>query len=127
MSAMEPLYRLIKIDTSMLTKEENILLEVAFFTRICEELKEIFRKQHRDYFHLMKFTIEKENMMLEAKFIQLIIKDILSTEEYTLAGIAHYTDTYEDVVQEVLIGRNTNPSASFLDSAANPGNKSSFI
>ena len=114
MSAMEPLYRLIEINTSMLTKEENILLEAELFTRICEELKEIFRKQHRDYFRLMKFTIEKENIVLEAKFVQLIIKDILSTDEYNLKGIAYYTDTHEDVVEEVVTGRNRNTSATFL-------------
>lgn len=114
MSAMEPLCRLIGAKTSMLTKEENILLEAELFTRICEELKEIFREQHRDYFRLMKFTIEKEKAMLEAKFVRLIIKDILSTDEYNLKGIAYYTDTYEDVVEEVVTGRNTSPSATFL-------------
>lgn len=111
---MEPLCLLIGINSSMLTKEENILLEAELFIRICEELKETFREQHRNYFHLMKFTIEKENVMLEAKFVRLIINDILSTDEYNLKGIAYYTDTYEDVVEEVITGRNTSPSATFL-------------
>ena len=52
--------------------------------------------------------------MLEANFVRLIIKDILATEEYNLKGIAYYTDTHEDVVQEVIDGRNTNPSATLL-------------
>src|SRR3989338_6204883 len=114
MSAMEPLYRLIEINISMLTKEENILLEAELFVRICEELKEVFRKQHRDYFRLMKFTIENENIMLETNFVRFIIKDILSTEEYNLQGVACYTDTHADVVQEVIDGRNTSPSATLL-------------
>ena len=114
MSAMEPLYSLMGISTCKLSKKELLLLEAKLFTCICEEFKEMFRNQHRDYFHLMKFTIEQENIMLEINFIRLIIKDILSTEEYTLAGIAYYTDTHEDIVQEVFSGRNTNPSAKLL-------------
>jgi hypothetical protein len=81
------------------------------FTRICVELKEFFREQYKNYYRLMKFTIEKENLMLEGNFIQLIIRDILSTEEYTIYGIANYIDTHEDIVKEMAAGLNTSPSA----------------
>ena len=108
---MEPFYRLIGVDTSNLTKKEIQLLEAELFAHVCEELKEGFRKQYRDYFRLMKFTKEKENKMLEANFLRLIIRDILSTEEYDLTGVAYYTESHEDVIQEVIDGRNTNPSA----------------
>jgi len=114
MSAIEPLCHLIGVDPNTLTKEENILLEIELFTRICEELMEVFREQNREYFRLMKFTIEKENKMLESKFIRSIIQDILSTQEYNLEGIAHYTDSHEDVIQEVYTGQNQSPSATLL-------------
>lgn len=114
MSATEPLCHLIGMNSYQLTKEEIFLLEAELFTRIYVELKEIFRKEHSDYFRLMKFTIEKENEMLEAKFARLIIQDILSTKEYNLEGIARYTNTYEEVVEEVIAGRNTTPSAIFF-------------
>ena len=114
MSAIEPLYRLLGINPSKLDRNEIILLEAELFSRVCEELKEFFRKQHRDYFYLMKFTNDMENHMLESNFIRLIIKDILASKEYTSAGIANYTDTPEDVIQEVIDGRNTNPSAKLL-------------
>lgn len=114
MSAMEPLCNLLRVNTSMLSKEENILLEAELFSRIYEELMEIFREQHWDNFRLMKFTIEKEGIMFEAKFVRLIINDILSTGEYNLTGIAYYTGTCEDVVGEVMTGRNTSPSATFF-------------
>ncbi len=115
MSAIEPLYNLASIEFSnLLSKEEILFLEADFFRGICDELKKIFKEQLNNYFRLMKFTIEKENTMLEAYFIRLIINDILSTEEYTLEGIALYTDTHIDVVEEVLSGKNTNPSALFL-------------
>jgi hypothetical protein len=114
MAAMEPLCHLAGLKSSRLTKEENLILEANLFTCVCEELKEIFRKQYKDYFHLLNFTRDMENAMLEKYFVRLIINDILSTKEYTLSGIARYTNTHEDVVEEILLERNTNPSALFL-------------
>jgi hypothetical protein len=114
MSTTEPLCRLIGIDPGTLSKEECILLEAELFSRICEELREFFSKRYREYFRLMKFTIDMESAMLEANFIRLVMKDILSTEEYTLEGIAHYVNVPADVVQDVLLGSNTCPSALLL-------------
>ena len=111
---MEPLCHLAGINSSKFTKEENFFLEAEFFIRTCEELEKFFKEKYKNYFLLMQFTTNKENEMLETYFIRLIIKDILSTEEYTLEGIARYTDTHEDVVEEVFTGRNMNPSAIFL-------------
>ncbi len=111
---MEPLYRFAGITLSGLTEEQSLLLEAEIFIRVWEELREIFRKQYREYFRLMKFTIEMENKMLESKFVRLIIQDILATGEYSLEGIAHYTDSHEEVIEEVMIGRNASPSAALL-------------
>jgi hypothetical protein len=97
-----------------LSKNERTFLEASFFSGICNELKNIFKKQHGEYFNLIKFTIEMENIMLDANFICLIIKDILSTNEYTIAGIAHYMNVHEDILHEIIIGLNTNPSAILL-------------
>lgn len=114
MAAMELLCHLVGINPSRLSKEEIILLEAELFARTCEELKEVFREQYRNYFRLMKFTLDKENTMLDNMFVRLVIKDVLSTDEYNVKGVAHYTDTHEDVIQEVVDGRNTNPSATLL-------------
>lgn len=114
MAALELLCNLAGINLSKLSKEEALMFEAELFWRICEELKEAFREQHKDYFCLMKFSIEKENSMLENNFVSLIIKDILSTEEYNLQGFAFYANTHEDIVQEVIDGRNKNPSAMLL-------------
>src|SRR3990167_6614249 len=114
MPAIEPLYRLLGINPSKLTRIEITLLEAHLFSRIYKELKEFFRKQHREYFYLMKFTHDMENLMLESNFLRLILKDILDSKEYTPAGIAAYTDIPIDVIQEVIDGRNTNPSAKLL-------------
>ena len=114
MTAIEPLCNLIGATSLLLSKEERILLEAELFTRIHEELKELFREQQKNYFRLLKLSKEQEDIMLESKFAHLIVKDILATGEYNLQGIAYYTDTYEDVIEELIDGRNTNPSATLL-------------
>lgn len=119
MAAMELLCHSVGINPSKLSKEEIILFEAELLAQICKALKEIFRQQYKGYFRLMKFTMEKENTMLDSMFVRLVIKDVLSTEEYNLKGIAYYTDTHEDVIQEVIDGRNTNPSAALLRRSIN--------
>ena len=114
MSAIEPLCHLAKINRTNLSTEEYSLLEAELFIRICEELKEFFRNQHKNYFQLMRFNLEKENIMLEKNLGRLITNDILSTEEYNINGIANYSDTPPDVIQEIIDGRNLRPSATFL-------------
>lgn len=114
MPAIQPFFDLIGIKTSQLSEEEKILLDADLFVRVCNELMEVFRQQNKEYFHVMKFTLKMENAMLESGFIKLIIKDILSTGEYSLKGIAYYTGTHEDIVQELASGLNTKPLASIL-------------
>lgn len=105
MTAIEPFCVGINIK-----KEESLILEADLFTRICEELKEYFRKQNAEYFKLMKFTLEMENAMLEENFLRFVINDILTTEAYSMDGIACYTNIPYDVIDEIVIGKNTNPS-----------------
>lgn len=114
MSATERLCKIIGVSPQKLSNEENILLEAELFARICEELKEIYKAQYRGYFRLMKCDAEAENAVMEEKFVRCVINDILSTEEYTLPGIACYTQTPEEVVYEVAMGLNTSPSATLL-------------
>lgn len=114
MTATEPLCRLIGIDPRTLLKEENMLLEAEIFYHLCEELNSYFKSLHKEYFNLMKFTLEMENAMLEENYIRFVINDILSTNEYTTEGIANHTNTHEDVIHEIILGRNPNPSGLFL-------------
>ena len=114
MPAISPFCHLLGINPATLSPGEFALLEAELFLHICKELKEHFRVQHKNYFYLMRFTEEMENTMLETNLARLITKDILSTEEYNLAGIARYADASEDVVQDVIDGRNERPSATLL-------------
>jgi len=114
MSAIEPLCCLLGINPQNLSKAEHTFLEAEFFYDLCEQLKEIFRKKHREFFRLMKLTIQSEEIMLEENFIRLLINDTLYSKEYTLEGIARYTNTHEDVIHEIVAGNNSNPSAMLL-------------
>lgn len=114
MSAPEPLSQLIGINPAKLSQGENILLEIELFSRIYEELKEVFRHQYREYFHFMKLNKEMENTMLESKLIRFIIQDILSSKEYTIEGIACYAATHADIIYEAYMELNQQPSAALL-------------
>ncbi|MBA3660219.1 MAG: hypothetical protein H0W64_00645 [Gammaproteobacteria bacterium] len=114
MPKMEPLCSLLGINSRKLNKEENLLLEMELFVQIWKELKNFFILQQQNYFYFAKFPIDKENAVLDAVTLNLIIRDILSTEEYSLLGIAYYTDTHEDIIQDVIIGYNLSPSITFL-------------
>ena len=48
--------------------------------------------------------------MLEANLIRYVIIDILSSQEYSLAGLAYHINCPEDVIYEIAMGINTNPS-----------------
>lgn len=111
MPSIEPFIHLLGINTSILTTPEKILLEAELFERVCNKLKEIFRKQYHEYFSLINFSKKKEDLMLDQHFVRFIINDILESEEYSIKGIAYYTNTFQDVLEELATGCNTNPSA----------------
>ena len=114
MPATEPLCHLAGLNPAKLSKEENLIIEVELFTRIYEALREECIAKHKNYLPIIRFNTVTENEIMEAKVARDVVNDILSTEEYTLSGIACYTQTPEDVVYEVALGLNTNPSATFL-------------
>ncbi len=108
MSMVQPLFQLLNINLGQFIKKELIFLEAELFTRICGEIMEIIKEQNKDYFQII--NLNKEQIMLEAKFIRCIINDILSTEEYNLSGIALYADAPEDVIYDLASGCNANPT-----------------
>jgi GTPase SAR1 family protein len=114
MSTPEPLCRLFGINPNNLSKEENLILEIDLFARICEELKAGFKTRYQNYFKTLKFNCESEDTIMEATYVRCVINDLLLTEEYTLSGIAHYTQTPEEIVYEIATGKNTSPSAIIL-------------
>jgi hypothetical protein len=114
MPAIKLLCHLVEISPRSLSKEESVMLEANFFSYTCQELKETYKNTHKEYFQIIKLNTEMENAIMETNFIRYIINDILSTEEYSLPGLAYYTHTPEDVIFEIATGKNTDPSASLL-------------
>lgn len=114
MAAVESLCRLNNINLKNFSNEENLILEAEFYYRICEQLKELFKIQYKDYFRIMKFNKEMEDAMMEERYVRCVINDIISTQEYSLLGIASYTYSPEDVIYEVATGKNTNPSSQLM-------------
>ncbi len=110
MPAMEPLCQIAGINAHKLSREECFIIELELFVRICEELKELIKSQNKDYFRLMKFNAEKESSMLDSILIRHVVNDILTSEEYSLEGIACYTQTPEEVICDVAAGNNPAPS-----------------
>lgn len=110
MAAMEHLCQLLGVNPQYLSYQENLILELELFIRIYEELKEIYKAKNKDYFKLMNVSIRKENAMLEAKLLRLVINDILMTEDYSITGIACYTLIPEDVICDIASGKNKTPS-----------------
>lgn len=105
-----PLSEVFGFAIKKLSREENLFLEIELFMQLCSELKAHFQQQYKDYFKLLKLDINAEEKMLETNFLRYIINDILRTEQYSLAGIALYTDTSEDVICDLISGLNTRPS-----------------
>ena len=110
MTVLQPLSEIFHIRLCKFPKKSLQFLEAEIFTLIHDELKKIFRKKLSDYFQIIKLPFEKENTMMDEMFVSTLLHDILATEEYDLKGISRYTNLHEDVIQEALDGRNTNPS-----------------
>lgn len=110
MPTIEYLCRIIGINPHRLSKEENQILEAELFYSLCKELNHLFKNESGLYFRLIKFGALMEEMMIEENFMRCVINDLVYSESYTLSGIATYTQTPEDIIQEIAIGKNTNPS-----------------
>lgn len=112
MMKMELLFNLTGINLNRLSRDEKFLLISYLFTHIHRELFEKFKSHHQIYLQISRHDLSTEDAMLEANFIKYLIRDILSTEEYSLTGIANYARIPEDVIYDLFTGLNKNPSSS---------------
>lgn len=113
MAALESLHHFLDFDQNKLSKEEKLILEAELYLRISDEIWKAYQTQYKDYFHLVKINLEKENVIMELHVIRCLINDILKSEAYTLSGIACYTQTPEEIVQDLLIGYKVSPVIAF--------------
>lgn len=113
MAALEQLCHYMGIDHKQFSKNENFILEAELYMRISNELCEFFLSQYQDYFKLFKFNVDMENVIMEINFIRCLINDILKSEAYTLSGIAYYTHTPKEVIEDLIIGHKVSSVISF--------------
>jgi hypothetical protein len=109
MMKMDLISYLFRLDSYRLSKVEKLLLETKLFTFIHKELLESFKCPYRDYLRLIKYD-DQEEIMSYTNLTQEMIKDILSTGDYSLTGIATHTHIPEEVLLDIASGMNTNPT-----------------
>lgn len=95
-------------DPKKLSKEENLLIEAALISGLCDELMRIY--QTRFPVHLKKQFDERESEMTYGNIINLILQDLIKSNDYTITGVAAYSNVPEEVIYDIAIGNNNNPS-----------------
>lgn len=108
MATMEYLCCMAGIDPRKLSVEENLLLEVVLICGLCDELVQVYQIKMPD--NIKKNYQEKENMMMHNNVINLIVQDLIKSNDYTITGVAAYSNVPEEVIYDIAIGNNNNPS-----------------
>lgn len=114
MPARVPLRDLLNICSTDLTKYDTLLLEGLLYDLLYRTLKDFFRAKYTAWFHLLKLTTEEENTMLDRSFLRLIIEDTVASDTYDLEGIARYTNHDREVIEDIILDRNPQPSMELL-------------
>lgn len=110
MSIGELLSWFFREDYRKLSRAESILLEGVILVNVMEELLALFKDRDQEYRKLLKNEFYKEDETMDVNFLRHVVNDIVSTNEYTLEGIAHVIRMPLDAVLEIVTGLNTNPS-----------------
>lgn len=99
-----------KIQTSFFPKKHKD--QIVRIYLLCQ-----FRNILNDFFNILinqqfykNINSSMECYQMDGKIIQIIIKEIIETEEYTLEGIAYYTKIPLDVIFDAACGNNIHPS-----------------
>lgn len=101
---------LLRQKSKYLSKTEKLILEIVLITHIYRKLIKVFTYPYEQYKRLIRSNQNQEHNMNNVNLVQEMLKDILATEEYTLPGIAIYTNTPIEVLIDILSGFNNKPS-----------------
>ena len=91
-----------KLAVKSFMKNERKLLKVFLLGRLYQIFCELFQNKIQD----SQYFFPTECYKMDSKVIQVLIQCIISTGEYTLEGIAHYTHIPFDVIYEAACGIN---------------------
>lgn len=87
-------------------KRYQLLLQIA---RIMQE------EHHKVYFDLLNLDHEVRDDMNQDNLPQFIVNDTIETGEYTIEGIALYTQTPPDVIRDIASGLLRRPSYAIME------------
>lgn len=96
MTILDSLCQFIGTNRNDLSHEESQLLDALLIHALCKELAKIYR--------------ETKNMISNKSIINLILQDLIRTNDYTISGVATYTNLPEEVIYDIAIGKNNNPT-----------------
>jgi hypothetical protein len=105
MAATTFLLDLCGINYSCLAWTEKQFLECYVFMRFCSNFENYRDKNIGDF-----SVYQQECFMQEEVLIRQMLQDILLTEEYDISGIACYTGYPEEVIYDITVGINNQPS-----------------
>lgn len=114
MSGIEPFHVLLGLNLASFPKEKQSILEADLFFRLYFKLKNHFNCIYKADLELLKLTVGVEGELMDNNFLRFIINDLVSSEEYTISGIAYHTNTPEDVIYEYAMGYCMSPSAKLV-------------
>jgi hypothetical protein len=110
MPATDLIFCLFRVKTSKLSTAERIILEAKCLTIIYYEFQSMIADRYKNYLRLVKPANYMEKQMQGGDFLRELIVDILSTEEYSMAGIARFAHVSEDVLIDIASGLNRHPT-----------------
>lgn len=107
MSSIEYLCKSAGLRPARLSKQENLLLDTYLLCNLVQEFNNTI-----SHTHPINNTTQtnKDFAMTHGNIIHLILQDLLKTNDYTITGVATYSDVPEDVIYDIAIGNNLNPS-----------------
>jgi hypothetical protein len=111
MAALELLCNFVGVNLKKLSREETFILEAELYNQVAYEIWKTHKTQYKDYFNLLKTQVDN---IMELEIIRCLINDILKSEAYTLSGIAYYTQTPEEVIQDLFCGYRIGPVIMFI-------------
>jgi hypothetical protein len=84
------------IDRKWLSQDEQSLLDALLLDLACEELNNFYQ--------------ENNKMEMTRSVVNLMLLDLINSNDYTISGVAAYANLPEEVVYDIAMGSITNPT-----------------
>jgi hypothetical protein len=108
MATLEYLCQMAGVNPDRLSKEENFLLEATLLCSVCDELTAFYKSSKIP--RKIQYYQERDNMISHRNIINLILQDLIRSNDYTISGVATYSNVPEEVIYDIATGCNCNPT-----------------